>query len=53
LLDGVQDERMAAVLDRLLEHPERHRSLEYLAETAAKSRSAFAETFRRVLVAHR
>jgi AraC family transcriptional regulator, activator of mtrCDE len=44
-LDALQDERMAAVLDRLLEHPEHDHSLESLAETAAMSRSAFAETF--------
>ena len=44
-LDALQDERMAAVLDRLLEHPEHDHSLESLAEAAAMSRSAFAETF--------
>jgi transcriptional regulator GlxA family with amidase domain len=39
---------MAAVLDVVLEHPERDHSLESLAELATMSRSAFADQFRAV-----
>lgn len=45
-LEALEDPRMAAVLDALLEHPERDHSLESLAELAAMSRSAFADEFR-------
>ena len=45
-LEALEDPRMAAVLDALLEHPERDHSLESLAELAMMSRSAFADEFK-------
>jgi AraC family transcriptional regulator, activator of mtrCDE len=45
-LDALQDPRMAVVLETLLASPERAHSLESLAETAAMSRSTFAEAFK-------
>lgn len=45
-LAALEDPRMAAVLDTLLEHPEREHSVESLADVATMSRSAFAQEFR-------
>lgn len=44
-LKALEDPRMAGVLGTILEHPERHHSLESLAEEALMSRSAFAQDF--------
>jgi AraC-like DNA-binding protein len=45
-LEALHDPRMAAVLEVLLDQPERDHSLESLAAVATMSRSAFAERFR-------
>jgi transcriptional regulator GlxA family with amidase domain len=44
-LMALQDERLARVIDIILEAPGKDYTLESLAETAAMSRSAFAERF--------
>jgi AraC-like DNA-binding protein len=44
-LAALEDERMARVLDRILQNPADSHTVESLAETASMSRSAFAQTF--------
>jgi AraC-like DNA-binding protein len=44
-LTALQDERLGRVVDKVLDEPGDHYSVESLAETAAMSRSAFAEQF--------
>lgn len=44
-LATLEDDRLARVLDRILQNPAESHTVESLAETASMSRSAFAETF--------
>ncbi len=44
-LAALEDERLARVLDRILQNPAGPHTVESLAEVASMSRSAFAETF--------
>lgn len=44
-LATLEDDRLARVLDRILQSPAESHTVESLAETASMSRSAFAETF--------
>ena len=44
-LAALEDERMARVLDRILQSPADSHTVESLADTASMSRSAFAQTF--------
>ena len=44
-LAALEDERLARVLDRILQNPADSHTVESLAEVASMSRSAFAETF--------
>ncbi len=44
-LAAIENERLARVIDRILDEPGAHHTVESLAEVAAMSRSAFAENF--------